>query len=134
MSTDREDGPTKHYRYVCDGKGCKKRSKRGVDEPPDLPKGWVEYNPDEDNCPPGWKEEDGYDPTHFCPKCAGTVVDNTPKEILTKTGEKFDVSDHDSVYRPVIRQDAHTLVIDMKEAGKLVIKSNTSIKVEMHDA
>lgn len=124
MSIEREDGPTKHYRYVCDR--CGKQSKRGVEDLPDVPN-WktVENDPDDPNC------HDEY--SHYCPKCAGAEPQEA-KEIITKNGSKFDVSDHESVYRPVIRKDAHTLVIDMKEAGRLVITSNTAIKVVHEEA
>lgn len=120
MSIEREDGPIKHYRMVCDS--CGKQTKRFADGYELLP-GWREEEGDEDS---------DYDEKHYCPKCSSATVPNVT-EIIPNIGDSFDVSDHELVYRPLKRQDAQTLTLDMKEAGKLIITSKTPIKVEQHE-
>lgn len=120
MSTEREDGPIKHYRYVCDK--CGKQSKRGVDEPPylkDCP-GWVEMEDEEENY------------THYCPKCSNAKVEKV-REVVPNLGDSLDVSDHAKVYRPLLRLEKNKLVIDLQDGQKLIFTSNTAIKVEQHD-
>lgn len=72
---EREDGPIKHYRMVCDL--CGKRTKRFA------------YNfKFEYNALAGWKEVEGKDYkrtfkySHHCPKCSLNVVENV-KEVIT---------------------------------------------------
>ena len=120
MSTEREDGPVKHYRMKCDT--CGKQTKRFAYE--------FEF---EDDAPPGWKEidwqGDGWDCRHQCPKCASNTSTGT-KEIVPNIGDGFDISDHEAVYRPLIRKANNTLVIDLQDGCRLVITSNATIKVE----
>jgi len=119
---EREDGPVKHYRMVCNL--CRKQTKRHA----------YEFNFKHD-APAGWKElSDGYsggEGVHHCPQCANSVQEEV-KEIVPKVGNSFDVSDHDAVYRPLIRRAGNVLEIDLQDGCKLVITSNTFIKVEQH--
>jgi ribosomal protein S27AE len=122
MSIDREDGPVKHYRMKCDS--CGKQTKRFAYE---------FYF--ENDAPAGWKELDGdnWDRKHHCPKCASSTIDNAKKEIIPNVGDGFEMSDHESVSRPLIRKDANTLIVDLQDSCKLVITSNAAIKVEQKE-
>jgi hypothetical protein len=121
MSTDREDGPVKHYRYVCDG--CGKKSKRGIEDLPDLPKGWKEVG-----------EDDWNGGIHHCSKCAkNPLALSGPKEVVPKVGDSLDISDHEAVSRPLTRKAVNMLVINLQEEGKLVITSDSPIKIEQHE-
>jgi hypothetical protein len=122
---DREDGPVKHYRIVCNT--CKKQTKRFAYEPPyfgdkEWPTGWKEVKDD------GW-----YGNKHYCPKCASNTVDKTVKEIVPNIGDGDDISDHDAAHRPLIREAVNKLVIDLQDGCKWVITSDTPIKVEQHE-
>ena len=114
---DREDGPIKHYRMVCDS--CGKKTKRFA----------YEFNFESDS-PPGWREfGDEGDPRHQCPKCAGTAKPLV-KEITPNVGEAADVSDHEEVYLPLTRRAANELVIDLGNGRTWTITSDSPIKVE----
>ena len=121
---EREDGPVKHYRMKCDK--CDKQTKRFA----------YEFNFETD-APIGWKEiedESGMgDHIHYCPKCVSTTHENVKKEIVSKIGDSFDLSDHDAVYRPLIRKAVNTLVVDLQDGCKLVITSDMAIKVEQYE-
>lgn len=121
---EREDGPVKHYRMKCDK--CGKQTKRFA----------YEFYFEHDS-PPGWKEidskGDGWDCKHHCPKCVSGIHENIKEEIVPNIGDCFDISDHDAVCRPLTRKAVNTLVIDLQDGCKLVITSDTLIKVEQHD-
>jgi hypothetical protein len=118
---DREDGPIKHYRMVCDL--CGKKTKRFVGDfsfKYDAPKGWKEF-------------EDDYDYVHHCPKCALDAKQEGVKEIVPNVDDSADISDHESVCRPLIRKSVNALVIDLSEGCQWVITSDTPIKVEQYE-
>lgn len=121
MSIEREDGPVKHYRMKCDS--CGKQTKRfadGFDFEYDSPPGWTEDD---------W-QGDGWNCRHYCPKCSGNMDTAGIKEIIPNIGDSFDISDHEAVYRPLMRKNGHTLVIDCQDGCQLVITSKSKIKVE----
>lgn len=117
---DREDGPIKHYRMKCDS--CGKQTKRFA------------YGFDfENDAPPGWKQiGEEWDVEHRCPKCASSTIENV-KEIVPNFNDNFDISDHDAVYRPLTRKATNELVIDLQDGRKLVITSDSAIRVEQHE-
>lgn len=117
---DREDGPTKHYRYTCDGKGCKAETKRGIEEPPDL----------DDPDLAGWTSNEDTD-QHFCPKCSGNPPPQA-REIVQTAGKGLDLSDHESVSVVLKREATDRLVIDIGNGSTVVITADTPIKAEQH--
>lgn len=120
---DREDGPVKHYRMKCDT--CGKQTKRFAYE--------FDF---ENDAPVGWREDEEAAPwecKHYCPKCSKSVIKQAKLEIIPNPDNSFNMSDHDSVFIPLIRKDANTLIIDLQEVGKLVITSKAAIRVEQED-
>ena len=121
MSIEREDGPVKHYRMICDS--CGKQTKRFAyefDFKYNAPVGWIEVD---------WEGRlmNGY--KHQCPKCSSNPVKYT-EEIIPNIGDGFNISDHDEVNRPLVRKSGNMLVIDCQDGFKLIITSDTKIKVE----
>lgn len=126
---EREDGPVKHYRMKCNK--CSKQTKRHAYEfyfERDAPVGWKEVN-------------DGYsggEGVHYCPECVASILgieykNSKKKEVIAKIGKSISLSDHDAVSRFLVRKSEHKLVIDLEEEGKLIITSNTAIKVEQEE-
>ncbi len=125
MSCEREDGPVKHYRLVCDT--CKKQTKRFSWEPPYVgskrwPAGWREID---------WEKADLHGPRHECPTCGHAEVEKV-KEIIPNDGNGFEMSDHEAVSCCLVRKEGNKLIVDLQEEGKLIITSNTRIVVEKH--
>ncbi len=83
---EREDGPTKHYRMICDL--CGKRTKRcieGFDFEEYIAKGWIKiYHERWEKIEDGEDEEDWWNCKHHCPKCASSTTikqENIKKEM-----------------------------------------------------
>lgn len=121
---EREDGPTKHYRYLCDGKGCKAKTKRGIEQPPDLDDpdlaGWTEVE----------ESETVRDTQHFCPKCSGNAGPPKVTEIIKKDGTGVQLSDHCDASVFLKREGDSRLSIAIGNGVVIVVTADTPVKVE----
>lgn len=119
---DREDGPIKHYRLVCNK--CKKQTKRysyGLTFTAKEFPGWT-TNGDED------------EPEHYCPTCSGNPEPPKVQEIVTEAGSKggMELSDHEEASVFLRREADGKLTIGIYGKQVIVITADTPIKVELH--